>query len=96
MSSSKHVLIIGAGVGGTVLAARLSKLGHRVTVLEKGEKVGGRCSSLTNEGHRWDQGPSLYLMPEIFEQAFRDLDEKVEDHLQVSLVSSFIKEKTLL
>jgi 2-polyprenyl-6-methoxyphenol hydroxylase-like FAD-dependent oxidoreductase len=31
----KHVLIIGAGVGGSALAARLSYRGYRVTVVEK-------------------------------------------------------------
>ena len=80
-SSKKHVLIIGAGAGGTCLAARLGKLGHRVTVLEKNTFGGGRCSLLTKGGHRWDQGPSLYLMPEIFKDAFEYLDERVEDHL---------------
>lgn len=81
ISSKKHVLIIGAGAGGTCLAARLGKLGHRVTVLEKNTFGGGRCSLLTKGGHRWDQGPSLYLMPEIFKDAFEYLDERVEDHL---------------
>lgn len=31
----KHVVIIGAGVGGAALAARLSHRGYRVTVVEK-------------------------------------------------------------
>lgn len=77
----KHIVIIGAGAGGTCLAARLGKLGHRVTVLERNNFGGGRCSLITKAGHRWDQGPSLYLMPEIFEAAFEFLDEKVEDHI---------------
>jgi heterodisulfide reductase subunit A-like polyferredoxin len=32
---SQHVLIIGAGVGGASLAARLSHRGYKVTVVEK-------------------------------------------------------------
>ena len=31
----KHVVIIGAGAGGTCLAARLAHKGHKVTVVEK-------------------------------------------------------------
>lgn len=31
----KRVVIIGAGAGGTCLAARLGKMGHEVIVLEK-------------------------------------------------------------
>lgn len=79
--SGKHVVIIGAGAGGTCLAARLGKLGHRVTVLERNNFGGGRCSLLSQGGHRWDQGPSLYLMPEIFATAFEALGERVEDHI---------------
>ena len=33
--SKKHVVIVGAGVGGTALAARLAARGYQVTVLEK-------------------------------------------------------------
>ncbi len=83
--SRQHVVIIGAGIGGVCLAARLGKAGHRVTVLEKNSTPGGRCSLITHEGHRWDVGPSLYLMPELFERAFADLDEKLEDHVHLHL-----------
>lgn len=55
-SRAKHVVVIGAGAGGTCLAARLAKMGHRVTVVEKNDFGGGRCSLLTQGGHRWDQG----------------------------------------
>lgn len=80
-SSGKSVIIIGAGAGGTALAARLARRGHSVTVLEKNTYGGGRCSLIHHDGHRWDQGPSLYLMPEIFEACFRDLGETVADHV---------------
>lgn len=81
----KHVVVIGAGIGGCCLAARLGKLGHKVTVLEKNSFSGGRCSLIEEKGHRWDQGPSLYLMPELFEQAFADLGEDVKDHYDLKL-----------
>ncbi|KAG0192762.1 hypothetical protein DFQ28_008006 [Apophysomyces sp. BC1034] len=79
----KHIVIIGAGVGGVATAARLSREGFRVTVVEKNDFVGGRCSFLHHNGHRFDQGPSLYLMPKLFEEAFADLDERIEDHLDL-------------
>ncbi|KAI8581711.1 hypothetical protein K450DRAFT_207138 [Umbelopsis ramanniana AG] len=83
MTSQKHIVIIGAGVGGTATAARLAKQGFRVTVVEKNDFSGGRCSLIHHEGHRFDQGPSLYLMPKIFKEAFADLDEKIEDHIDL-------------
>lgn len=80
-----HVVIIGAGVGGVATAARLAKRhGYRVTVLEKNEFSGGRCSLIhTPEGFRFDQGPSLYLMPESYKQTFDDLGVDIEDHLRL-------------
>ncbi|ORE02407.1 phytoene dehydrogenase [Rhizopus microsporus var. microsporus] len=80
---SKHIVVIGAGIGGTATAARLAREGFRVTVVEKNDFSGGRCSLIHHGGYRFDQGPSLYLMPKLFEDAFADLDERVEDHLEL-------------
>lgn len=41
----------GAGVGGVSSAARLAKAGFKVTVVEKNDFVGGRCSLLHHEGY---------------------------------------------
>ncbi|KAG1470346.1 hypothetical protein G6F56_002736 [Rhizopus delemar] len=83
MSQQKHIVVIGAGVGGTATAARLSREGFKVTVVEKNDFSGGRCSLIHHNGHRFDQGPSLYLMPKLFRDAFADLDERIEDHLNL-------------
>jgi len=42
---------IGAGVGGIATAARLAKAGFQVTVLEKNDFSGGRCSLLHHDGY---------------------------------------------
>ncbi|KAI8371523.1 Phytoene dehydrogenase [Radiomyces spectabilis] len=83
MPQQKHIVVIGAGVGGTATAARLAREGFRVTLVEKNDFSGGRCSLIHHNGHRFDQGPSLYLMPKLFEEAFEDLDERVQDHLDL-------------
>ncbi|KAI1824332.1 phytoene dehydrogenase [Xylaria intraflava] len=74
----KKVVVIGAGAGGISTAARLAKAGLSVTVLEKNSFTGGRCSLITHNGHRFDQGPSLLLLPKLFQQAFLDLDTTLE------------------
>jgi NADPH-dependent 2,4-dienoyl-CoA reductase/sulfur reductase-like enzyme len=45
-TSARHpsVIIVGAGAGGVATAARLAAAGCKVTVIEKNEFSGGRCS----------------------------------------------------
>ncbi|OQO00678.1 Phytoene desaturase [Cryoendolithus antarcticus] len=74
----KTAVVIGAGVGGVATAARLARAGYKVTVLEKNDFTGGRCSLLHHEGYRFDQGPSLLLLPELFKQTFRELGTTLE------------------
>ncbi|KAI1779387.1 phytoene dehydrogenase [Hypoxylon cercidicola] len=74
----KKAIVVGAGAGGIATAARLAKSGLAVTVLEKNSFTGGRCSLIRHEGHRFDQGPSLLLLPKLFQEAFHDLDTSLE------------------
>ncbi|KAB8233903.1 phytoene desaturase family protein [Aspergillus alliaceus] len=71
-------IVVGAGAGGVAVAARLAKNGFQVTVVEKNGSIGGRCSLVHHNGYRFDQGPSLLLMPEFFEEVFKDLDTTLE------------------
>lgn len=50
-----------------------------MTVLEKNSFTGGRCSLIHHEGYRFDQGPSLFLLPQLFRETFRDLGTTMED-----------------
>mgnify|MGYP001280886027 CR=1 FL=1 len=50
----KHIVIIGAGLGGLACGARLAVLGYRVTVLEKHIVVGGYASHFQRKGYRFD------------------------------------------
>lgn len=68
----------GAGVGGVATAARLAKAGYSVTILEKNNFTGGRCSLIHHDGYRFDQGPSLLLLPKLFKETFHDLDTSLE------------------
>jgi phytoene desaturase len=83
MSSGHTVIVIGAGLGGIAAAARLARQGYRVTVLEKNAAPGGRCDQFTRDGHRFDVGPTLFLMPEVFAETYADLGERMQDHLDL-------------
>lgn len=84
-------IVIGAGIGGIATAARLAKNGYDVTVLEKNETPGGRCNQIVKDGHRFDIGPTLFLMPEVWEETFASLGEKMSDHLDLRRIDPTYK-----
>ncbi len=83
MSSRPTALVIGAGLGGIAAAARMARSGYRVTVLEKNARPGGRCDQLVRDGHRFDLGPTLFLMPKVFEETYAALGTRMADHLDL-------------
>jgi len=83
MSSRQTALVIGAGIGGIATAAHLARNGYEVTLLEKNAAPGGRCSQFIRDGHRFDIGATLFLMPEVFAETYAALGERMEDHLDL-------------
>ena len=77
-----EAIVIGAGLGGLAAAMRLGAKGYRVTVLDRLDRVGGRGSSITEGGHRFDLGPTIVTVPEVFRKLWaacgRDFDADVE------------------
>lgn len=58
-ASDKHVIVIGAGVGGLTAAAYLAQAGCRVTVLEANTYPGGSAGTFYHQGYRFDAGATL-------------------------------------
>ena len=81
MRKIQKVVIVGAGPGGLAAAILLAKSGVEVTVIEKRSTVGGRTSTIDQQGFKFDTGPTFFLYPrvlrEIFAAAGRDLDAEV-------------------
>jgi protoporphyrinogen oxidase len=53
--SAPRIAVVGGGVLGTVLALRLTQAGAQVTLLERGETLGGLAGSFDFGGHRVDR-----------------------------------------
>jgi len=70
--AESHAIVIGAGLGGLSAAMRLGAKGYRVTVLDRLDRSGGRGSSLTQNGHRFDLGPTIVTVPQVFEQLWAE------------------------
>ena len=69
----KTAIVIGAGIGGITAAIHLAKRGMHVTVVEKNSHPGGRCGRLSRMGHHFDTGPTLLVMPHLYEAEFNAL-----------------------
>ncbi|SER85303.1 phytoene desaturase [Tranquillimonas rosea] len=65
-SNRPPALVVGAGLGGLAAAMRLGAKGYRVTVLDRLETPGGRGTALHVDGHRFDLGPTIVTVPQLF------------------------------
>jgi phytoene dehydrogenase-like protein len=73
-----RVVVVGGGFGGMAAAARLAKLGHEVTLLERSDHLGGALSTVEQEGFAWDAGPSSTLLPAVVRDLFRKSGRPLE------------------
>lgn len=79
--SHPHVVVIGAGPGGLAAAILLAGSGLKVTVLEKQPQPGGRTSSFSAQGFRFDLGPTFFLYPRILEEIYASAGFNLRDEV---------------
>ena len=65
---SKRIVVIGAGFGGLTAAALLSQGGHKVTLLEQGDWIGGKSRRFSIAGQIIDSGPSLVTFVSVWQK----------------------------
>jgi phytoene desaturase len=78
--------IVGGGPGGLTCAMLLAYSGFDVTVLEKGDAVGGRNAALEAEGYKFDVGPTFLMMKFVLDGLFEHCDRKSTDYLKFQLL----------
>ena len=70
--AKSSAVVIGAGLGGLSAAMRLGAKGYSVTIIDRLDRVGGRGSSVTKNGFRFDLGPTILTVPQVFEKLWAD------------------------
>ena len=81
-----RVVVVGGGFGGLASAARLAKLGHEVTLLERLPDLGGALVPVTAGGHTWDAVTST-LLPAVVRDLFRKSGRPVEQELTLAAIT---------
>lgn len=81
------VVVVGAGFAGLTAALHLLGAGRRVTVVERAEHPGGRAGRLDLRTERGtfqvDTGPTVLTMPELLDEAFAAVGERLADRLDL-------------
>lgn len=64
------MVIAGAGVGGLATAIRLQAAGVATILVDRNDRPGGKLNLIEDRGYRFDTGPSLVTLPEVFDELF--------------------------
>lgn len=76
-------VVIGGGLGGLSAAIHLAKAGHRVTLLEANDALGGKANYRHWQGYHFDTGPSLVTMPFVLRELLASCGRRLEDYLDL-------------
>ena len=82
VSVSKRIVVIGSGFGGLGAAARLAASGHRVTVLERRDGLGGRAYVYEGRLHV-RRRPHHHHRPQIIDDIFAKAGKRREDYVEL-------------
>jgi phytoene desaturase len=91
MTTKKSAIIIGAGIGGIVTSLYLAKNGYSIDVLEKNAGPGGRCGHIIRDGHRFDLGATILLMPSVYREVLHSLGLNLEDLVELNPLPELYK-----
>ena len=91
MNNPQKAVIIGAGVGGIATAVFLAQKGFSVEVYEKNADPGGRCGQLVQNGHRFDLGATILLMPSLYRKVFEELGLNLDKELETTSLEPVYK-----
>lgn len=75
----KKVFIIGAGIGGLSVAARLLQYGYEVEIFEKNNTIGGKTNFIQYKDFKFDLTASIMMFPQNYIDIFSFCQEDYRD-----------------
>ena len=86
-------IVIGGGFGGLAAAMRLLAKGYKVLVFEKNMELGGRGSCIRKSGYRFDLGPTIVTLPNMFRELWQFCGRSFDDDVDLKPLDEFYKIK---
>ncbi|MFT9393359.1 phytoene desaturase family protein [Bifidobacterium sp.] len=80
----KKVVVVGAGIGGLSAAIRLQHAGYSVEIYEKQSMPGGKMHQIREQGFTFDVGPTIVMMPSIYQDIFRLCGRDPDDYIPMT------------
>ena len=79
----ERIVVIGAGLGGLAAACTLAARGYAVTLCERNAWVGGKAAVLSEQGFRFDMGPTILTIPKVLKRIFAEAGRELESALDL-------------
>ncbi|CAN5126422.1 phytoene desaturase [soil metagenome] len=83
------IIVIGSGFGGLSAAIRLQASGHKVTIVEKRDKLGGRAYVYEQDGFVFDGGPTIITAPWLIDEMFEAAGKRTEYYVKLVKINPF-------
>ncbi|MBM6837873.1 NAD(P)/FAD-dependent oxidoreductase, partial [Clostridium saudiense] len=87
----KKVFIIGAGIGGLSIAARLLQYGFKVEIFEKNNTIGGKTNSIRYKDFNFDLTASIMMFPKNYIDLFLFCKEDYRDYFTTIPINDLYK-----
>ncbi len=87
--AGNRAIVIGAGLGGLAAAMRLGAKGYKVTVIDKLDVPGGRGSAIWQDGHRFDLGPTIVTVPQLYRDLWTACGRTFDDDVTFKSLDPF-------
>lgn len=78
-----RVIVVGGGLAGLSAACTAAARGHRVTLLDKNDWLGGKAAEHAADGYRFDMGPTILTLPSVLARVFAEAGRALEDYLEL-------------